>query len=274
MHRDHTPKRIVSLQPSATVILEAIGKLDHVVACTKYCADVCPEINDREVTIVADSWTASTSQIVAARPDLVIAAVPYQEKAVAEILKSGARFLGLAPKTLADIYTDIATIAGIMGASDRAEPLIEAMQREIEAVRQHTKSSRRPRVFCEEWGKPLICSQPWVAELVAAAGGDFVGSAGKQISAEAVLSENPDVVVAAWCGAGDRVPLEKIIRDRGWTQMRAARENRVYCIRDEFLNTPAPTLIQGLRALAAAIHPEDFPQPPGLRCISERLISQ
>ncbi|HSY66080.1 MAG TPA: ABC transporter substrate-binding protein [Terriglobales bacterium] len=274
MHRDHTPKRIVSLQPSATVILEAIGKLDHVVACTKYCADVCPEINHREVTIVADSWTASTSQIVAARPDLVIAAVPYQEKAVAEILKSGARFLGLAPKTLADIYTDIATIAGIMGASDRAEPLIEAMQREIEAVRQHTRSSRRPRVFCEEWGKPLICSQPWVAELVAAAGGDFVGSAGKQISAEAVLSENPDVVVAAWCGAGDRVPLEKIIRDRGWTQMRAARENRVYCIRDEFLNTPAPTLIQGLRALAAAIHPEDFPQPPGLRCISERLISQ
>jgi len=274
LHRDHTPKRIVSLQPSATVILEAIGKLDHVVACTKYCADVCPEINDREVTIVADSWTASTSQIVAARPDLVIAAVPYQEKAVAEILKSGARFLGLAPKTLADIYTDIATIAGIMGASDRAEPLIEAMHREIEAVRQHTRSSQRPRVFCEEWGKPLICSQPWVAELVAAAGGDFVGSAGKQISAEAVLSENPDVVVAAWCGAGDRVPLEKIIRDRGWTQMRAARENRVYCIRDEFLNTPAPTLIQGLRALAAAIHPEDFPQPPGLRCISERLISQ
>jgi iron complex transport system substrate-binding protein len=274
LHRDHTPKRIVSLQPSATVILEAIGRLDHVVACTKYCADVCPEINDREVTIVADSWTASTSQIVAARPDLVIAAVPYQEKAVAEILKSGARFLGLAPKTLADIYTDIATIAGIMGASDRAEPLIEAMQREIEAVRQHTRSSRRPRVFCEEWGKPLICSQPWVAELVAASGGDFVGSAGKQISAEAVLSENPDVIVAAWCGAGDRVPLEKIIRDRGWTQMRAARENRVYCIRDEFLNTPAPTLIQGLRALAAAIHPEDFPQPPGLRCISERLISQ
>jgi iron complex transport system substrate-binding protein len=274
LHRDHTPKRIVSLQPSATVILEAIGRLDHVVACTKYCADVCPEINDREVTIVADSWTASTSQIVAARPGLVIAAVPYQEKAVAEILKSGARFLGLAPKTLADIYTDIATIAGIMGASDRAEPLIEAMQREIEAVRQHTRSSRRPRVFCEEWGKPLICSQPWVAELVAASGGDFVGSAGKQISAEAVLSENPDVIVAAWCGAGDRVPLEKIIRDRGWTQMRAARENRVYCIRDEFLNTPAPTLIQGLRALAAAIHPEDFPQPPGLRCISERLISQ
>jgi iron complex transport system substrate-binding protein len=271
---DYTPKRVVSLQPSATVILEAIGKLDRIVACTKYCADVCPEISSHEVMIVADSWTVSTGQIIAAHPDLVIAAVPYQEQAVTEILKSGARFLGLAPKTLADIYTDIAAIAGIMGASDRAEPLIEAMQREIEEVRQQTDGSQRPRVFCEEWGRPLICSQPWVAELVQAAGGDFVGTPGKQTSADAVLLENPDVVVAAWCGAGNRVPLEKIIRDRGWQEMRAAKESRVYCVRDEFLNTPAPTLIQGLRALAAAIHPEDFPQPPGLRCISEKLISQ
>ena len=274
MPRDHTPKRVVSLQPSATVILEAVGKLDRIVACTKYCADVCPEIKNREITIVADSWTASTGQIVGAHPDLVIASVPYQEKAVSEILKSGARFLGLAPRTLADIYTDIATIAGIMGVLDRAQTVIHEMQREIEAVRQKTDGSQRPRVFCEEWGKPLIFSQPWVAELVAAAGGDFVGSPGKQTSADAVLSEDPDVVVAAWCGAGDRVPLEKIIRDRGWTEMRAAKENRVYCIRDEFLNTPAPTLIQGLHALAAAIHPEDFPQPPGLRCISEKLISR
>jgi iron complex transport system substrate-binding protein len=263
---DHSPQRIVSLQPSATVILAAIGKLDRIVACTKYCADVCPEINNRGTTIVADSWTASTDQIVAAGPDLVIAAVPYQEKAVTEILKSGSRFLGLAPKTLADIYTDIAAIAGIMGALGLGEQVIQEMQQEIEDIRRQTNGAWRPRVFCEEWGKPLIASQPWVAELVTAAGGHFVGTPGKQTSAEAVLLENPDVVVAAWC---DRVPLEKIVHDRGWKQMQAAKENRVYCIRDEFLNTPAPTLVRGLRALAAAIHPEGFPQPSGLRCISK-----
>jgi len=270
---DHTPQRIVSLQPSATVILAAVGKLDRIVACTKYCADVCPEVRDHKATIVADSWTADTNQIVAARPDLVIAAVPYQEKAVTEILKSGARFLGLAPKTLADIYTDIAAIAGIVGALDRGVDVIREMQREIEAVRKQTNGANRPRVFCEEWGKPLINSQLWVAELVVAAGGEFVGTPGKQTSAEDVMSENPDVVVASWCGAGDRVPLEKIIRDRRWGQMRAVTESRVYCIRDEFLNTPAPTLVQGLRALAAAIHPEDFPQPKGLRCISKTSIT-
>jgi iron complex transport system substrate-binding protein len=250
------------------VILAAIGKLDRLVACTKYCADVCPEVRDRGLTIVHDSWTAKTDQIAGARPDLVIAAVPYQEKAVTEILKTGARFLGLAPRTLADIYTDIAAISGVMGASDRGEEVIAEMKREIAAVSQQTADKLRPRVFCEEWGKPLIASQPWVAELVHAAGGAFVATPGAQTSAEAILRQDPDVLVAAWCGAGDRVPLEKILRERGWTEMRAAQHGRVYCIPDEFLNTPAPTLVRGLQALAAAIHPESFPYPAGLKCIT------
>ena len=127
--------------------------------------------------------------------------------------------------------------------------------------------------FCEEWGKPLIASQPWVAELVQAAGGEFVGTPAATTSAEAVLAEDPDVVIAAWCGAGDRVPLEKIVRDRGWEEMRAAKDGRIYCIRDEFLNTPAPTLVKGLHALAAALHPQLFPQPAaGLKCIAPRCI--
>jgi iron complex transport system substrate-binding protein len=213
MSRDHTPRRIVSLQPSATVILACLDRLDRVVACTKYCADVCPEAA-RGRTIVADSWTASSTQILAAHPDLVIAAVPYQEKAVSEILKAGARFLGLAPRTLADIYSDIATIAGTVNASERGQEVIRDMQQRIESVRQQTQGLARLKVFCEEWGKPLI-------------------------------------------------------RDRGWGEMAAVVERRVYCIRDELLNTPAPTLIQGLHALAAAIHPEHFPNQRALRQISE-----
>ena len=271
MSPDHTPQRIVSLQPSATVILAAIGKLDRIVACTKYCADVCPEVVRSGRSIIADSWTAQNKEIVSARPDLVIAAVPYQEKAVVEILKSGARFLGLAPKTLADIYTDIATIAGIMGVAECGQQVISEMERAIDVVRNQVDDGARPRVFCEEWGKPLIASQPWVAELVHAAGGEFIGVPGSTTSAETVLSEDPDVVVTAWCGAGDRVPLEKIVQQRGWTEMRAVREGRMYCIRDEFLNTPAPTLIHGLHALTAAIRPARFPQPPGLRCINGQL---
>jgi iron complex transport system substrate-binding protein len=258
MAATHTPRRIVCLQPSATVILAAIGELDRVVACTKYCADVVPELAHTPRAILADSWTANTEEIIAARPELVIGAVPYQEKAISEILKSGARFLGLAPRTLADIYTDIATIAGAAGATQRGEDVIAAMQRRIEEVGALTSHLPQPRVFCEEWGKPLIASQPWVAELVEAAGGEFVGVPGRQVSFEDIARLNPEVLVAAWCGAGDRVPLGKIIADRGWQETAAARASRVFCIRDEYLNTPAPTLLQGLDALASAIHPEHF----------------
>ena len=268
MPSSHTPRRIVSLQPSATVILAAIRELDRVVACTKYCADVVPEITLRPRIILADSWTASAEQIIAAQPDLVIASVPYQEKAVIEILKSGARFLGFAPKTLADVYTDIAVIAGAVGASDRGEGVIVFMQQQIEQVRARTAGLPRPRVFCEEWGKPLIASQAWVAELVEAAGGEFLGAPGRQISVEDVARMDPDIMVAAWCGAGDRVPLEKIVSDRKWQGTRAARTSRVYCIRDEHLNTPAPTLLRGLDALAFAIHPELFAGTEGIRRIT------
>ncbi|HXP17088.1 MAG TPA: ABC transporter substrate-binding protein [Terriglobales bacterium] len=269
MSTDYTPQRVVCLQPSATVILAALGCLHHVVACTKYCADVCPEVKTGGRSIIADSWTAQSRQILASRPDLVIAAVPYQEKAVIEILKAGVRFLGLAPRTLADIYTDIATIAGAVGARERAGSVIADMQREIASVRAQVDGRKRPRVFCEEWGKPLITSQGWVAELVAAAGGEFLGHPGSQRSPQAILADDPEVLIAAWCGAGDRVPLAKLVRDRGWGEMSAVKNGRIFCIRDELLNTPAPTLVEGLRALAAAIHPQYFPQPDGLRCVHQ-----
>jgi iron complex transport system substrate-binding protein len=266
-----TPARIVSLQPSATVILRDIGRLDALAGCTKYCVEVCPEITGRNIAIVADSWTAQAQQISEIKPDLVIASVPYQEKAIAEIMKSGARFLGLAPKSLMDIYGDIAVIAGVVDARDQGELVIARMRSTIEEVRAKTNTLPRPRVFCEEWGKPLIASQGWVAELVQAAGGEFIGTPGQQTTSAAIETARPDVLIAAWCGAGDRVPLEKIVRQRSWENLPAVRNGRVCCIRDEYLNTPAPTLVQGLHALASAIHPEHFPQASGLRWIGKQI---
>src|SRR5215469_15774475 len=136
MSGDHTPRRIACLQPSATVIVDALGELDRVVACTRYCVDVVPGLSDGWRAILADSWTADSAQITAVRPDLVIAAVPFQEQALAEILKSGARFLGLAPKTMADIYTDVATIAGTVGKASCGEEVIQGMQQHIQQTRE------------------------------------------------------------------------------------------------------------------------------------------
>ena len=254
MSHSHAPRRIVCLQPSATVILAGLGALDRVVACTKYCSDVVPEVKGGKRMIVADSWSAKAAEIDDAKPDLVIASVPYRLEALEEILKAGIRILALAPHTLNDIYADIATIAGCVGAVDQGEKMISDMRGEIDRVRRATAHLSRKRVFCEEWGRPIIASQPWVKELVEAAGGEFIGEPGSQISAEKVALMNPAVIVAAWCGAGDRVPLEKVIRERGWQETTAAKTAQVYCISDELLNTPAPSLLTGLHALAMAIH--------------------
>jgi iron complex transport system substrate-binding protein len=265
---NHISRRVVSLQPSATVTLRDLNLLERLVACTKYCADVCPEVADGSRVIVADSWTAQTEQILAAHPDLVLASVPYQLEAVAEILKAGVRFLGLAPRTLVDIYTDIMSIAGIMGETERGTAVVAKMQTRIDEVRQLATDATRARVFCEEWGKPIIASQPWVAELVQAAGGEFVGTPAKTTTAEQVAAAEPDVILAAWCGAGDRVPLEKIVEQRGWQELAAVKNHRVFCIDDELLNTPASSLVGGLDAIAWAIHPERFERPRGIRKIS------
>jgi iron complex transport system substrate-binding protein len=103
-----------------------------------------------------------------------------------------------------------------------------------------------------------------VAELVEAAGGRFLGEPGTRTTPEEIASANPDVLLFAWCGAGDRVPLERVIAQRNWGHLPAVGQRRVHCIPDEFLNTPAPTLLEGLVCLAAAIHPDVFPKHPRL----------
>ena len=126
---DHTPRRIACLQPSATVILAEIGELDRVVACTKYCADVVPEITSQ------DAYDPCRLLDCQCRTDYRHPSRPcHRLRALSgkggrsKYSSPERRFIGLAPKTLADIYTDIAIIAGAVGASDRGEEVIARMQ--------------------------------------------------------------------------------------------------------------------------------------------------
>jgi iron complex transport system substrate-binding protein len=251
-------------------VLQQLGAASSIVACTRYCVEAVPELRARAIPVIADSWTATTEQILAQKPDLVIASVPYRLETLAAILKAGCAVLTLAPHTLADVENDIRLLGAIVHRSTAAASLIADMRTEISAVtaRASQFSSRTgaqpPLVYCEEWGKPAIHSQPWVAELVEAAGGRFMGTPGAHADLHAVAAADPDVLVFAWCGAGDRVPLERVVEKRGWSDLRAVRERNCYCIQDEFLNTPAPTLLSGLHQLAIVIqggHPSQIESP-------------
>jgi ABC-type Fe3+-hydroxamate transport system substrate-binding protein len=106
---------------------------------------VCPEAVDNSRLSVFDGWTAQAEEILAAKPDLVLASVPYQLEAVRETLKAGTRFLALA------------LIAGIMGVPDRGERVVSGMQAAIEKMRVLCATDGpKPSVFCEEWGKPFL----------------------------------------------------------------------------------------------------------------------
>jgi iron complex transport system substrate-binding protein len=178
--------------------------------------------------------------------------------------------LALAPHSLADIYTDIRLIASLVHADP--EPLIAHMQSAVAETRSRTETAHRPLIYCEEWGKPLIHSQHWVAELVEAAGARFLGTPGSHTSPERIAAADPDVLLFAWCGAGDRVPLDRVIVQRSWQNLAAVRNHRVHCIPDEYLNTPAPTLLEGLACIAAAAHPELYPRHPRLITLKEEAI--
>jgi iron complex transport system substrate-binding protein len=257
--------RIASLQPSITVTLAALNALDTLVAHTKYCAEALPELATRNLPILHDSWTTTTDELTAVSPNLVIASVPYRLESLAAILKSGIPVLALAPHSLADVLSDTRLIAAQVNRRAEVESLIEAFQQMLVSTKILAANLSKPAVYCEEWGKPLIQSQSWIAELIATSGGVFVGTPGAQIIPETVAAADPDVLLFAWCGAGDRVPLDRVIAQRNWQHLRAVRNGRVYCIPDEYLNTPAiSSLTQGLAHLAAAIHPTHFPVAPRL----------
>ncbi len=270
--------RIASLQPSVSLTLAALGRLDDLCACTRFCLEALPELAPRNLPILHDSWSfgaqphdlkSDSANLLAANPDLIVSSVPYRLETLAAILRSGRPVLALAPHTLDDIFADIRLLASVVHANLAAETLVASMQATLQGTRIYAATSpTQPLVYCEEWGKPLIHSQPWVAELVAAANGRFLGKPGAHTSPEEVAAADPDVLIFAWCGAGNRVPLEKVVAGRDWHNLRAVRNRRVHVIPDEFLNTPAPTLLRGLACIASALHPTLYASDPDLITLS------
>jgi len=259
--------RIASLQPSVTLTLAALGRLDALCAHTKYCIEAMPSLAERKLPIVADSWSTTTTELDAIRPDLVIASVPYRLESLAATLKAGIPVLALAPHSLEDVVQDTLLIARQVDRVQEAETLIADFRRALSSAKQVAGSLEKKRVYCEEWGKPPIHSQRWIAELIETCGGIFLGTPGAQTTSEIVAEADPDLMIFAWCGAGDRVPLERVVTQRNWQNLRAVRDRKVYCIPDEYLNTPAiPSLKQGLIHLGVAISPERFAN-------ADRLIS-
>jgi iron complex transport system substrate-binding protein len=249
--------RIVSLAPSATSILCAIGARRLLVGVTKWCCDVAPVAG---LPQVGDCWhMESVADIVALRPTLVIGSVPYKPETVGKLLEQQFSFLAMNPRTIEDIYSDIRLLGGIAGEAASAEGLIRAFKAGLSDLAKRVKELRgeRPRVYCEAWPNPRISSPPWVKEVVDICGGEMIVPAGEKVSDEQVAEARPDVIVLAWAATGDKSDPGQAYKVAEWKDVPAIRNRRVHVIRDEYLNTPGPPLVRGTLELVKILHLRD-----------------
>jgi iron complex transport system substrate-binding protein len=241
--------RIVSLAPSATSILCAIGAKRSLVGVTRWCGDVAPVAH---LPKLGDCWhMKSVDEILRLRPTLVIGSVPYKQETVARLLEQPLNFLAMNPRTLGDIENDIRLLGNITGRANAADRLVRKMRIAFASLQKSARKAKPPlRVYCEAWPNPRIASPPWVAELVQLVGGQMVVPAGEKVTEEQIAKAKPDVIVLAWAATGKKGDPKRACGVASWKEVPAIRNRQVHLISDELLNTPGPPLLQGAKELA------------------------
>jgi iron complex transport system substrate-binding protein len=162
-------------------------------------------------------------------------------------------------RSLDDTLQMILTVGDLVGASEKAQQLVDTYQAQLAAARQQAATwTRKPKVYFEEWDEPMMCSIRWAAELITAAGGEdcfpelsaFHSARDRTVTVEQVLARQPDIIIGSWCGK--KFQPEKVKAREGWQAMPAIRDGHVYEIKSVDILQPGPALFsEGLPQLQA-----------------------
>lgn len=260
-----TAQRIVSLAPSITEILFAVGAGPQVVGNTQYCnyppeADALPEIGG------FSAKTISVEAIVALNPDLVIGGSTNQA-AIAEALEDlGVATLIFEPTTFDTVYANIAVIGEVTGHTQEAGALITTMQARVAAVLAKIATipaADRPTVFYEIFDEPLLTAGPstFIGQMLTMVGASniFADTSENypQVSAEAIVERNPAVIIGP-DSHGDKLTPDHLASRPGWDQIRAVQDKRIYLLDGDMASRAGPRLVEVLESLAATLYPEQF----------------
>lgn len=262
------PQRIVSLAPSNTEILFALGLGGRCVGVTNFC-DHPPQA--AALPRVGGYANMSVEQIVSLSPDLVVAVYGNPDWLLARLRGLGIPVVGLNPQRLADVPRDIELVADLCGAASAGRALTAAFRAEITATTARVASATgRPRVYFGAWEPPFFSPGPgsFMYDLVELAGGENLTGGGERrwisMNLEEIVRRDPEIIIHGLEGApshrvGDHAAAARMLAQRpGWRTTTAVRTGRVYLLEDNLLQRPGPRLPQGLRQLAEAIHPECF----------------
>lgn len=254
------PGRVVSLAPSLTEIVYALGAEAQLVGVTTYC-DYPPEATQKPK--VGGMTTPNLEAILALGPDLVLATTEGdREQDVRDLERLGLPVYVVRPTSFATVLESVLRVGEILGRPDRARQLVEGMRREVEAIARTTRPLPHPRVLYVLWGDPLIVPgrDTIMTDLIRLAGG--VSVTGQEalpyprFSLEEVVARNPEVIVLAQHGSAS--VDERLERWRHLRLLSAVRQGRIYGIDGNLIHRPGPRIVEGLRTLARLFHPEAF----------------
>jgi iron complex transport system substrate-binding protein len=253
------PARIVSLAPSITETLFAVGAGDRVVAVSDFC-DYPPEV--KRLPRVGSFNAPSVEAVVAQRPDLVIAAPsPGNHESVLTMERLGMRVEIVDPERLADLPVVTRRIAEVAGVPAAGERLVATMTREMDGVRARVAGAPKPRVLMLVGQDPLVAVGPesFLGELLVEAGAANVAPRGEswpRLNVEVVIAEDPQVIIDLSMGSEAGTATATY-----WTRfpsLAAVRDERVYPFRSLEALRPGPRIAQALAELARLLHPDRF----------------
>lgn len=261
------PQRIVSLAPSNTEILFALGLAGQVVAVTDY-DNYPPEV--KEKASIGGFTTPNIEAIVALSPDLVLATSIHQSKIIPQFEQRGLPVLALAPKTLDEVLASITLVGEVTGKIGEASSLVAAMQARIAAVTDKTgglPEAERPAVFYLTWHDPLMTSGVGTLhqELIQRAGGrnvfaEVVGT--KSVDLESLVARDPQVMIAGVAmGTGEDKTFQYLKTEARLQNTGAGKESRIYQVNMDLTGRAGPRIVEGLEQFARCIHPEIFGVP-------------
>ncbi len=258
------PQRIVSLQPSNTEILFAIGAGQQVVGVTSYC-NYPPEATKKEQVGGITIESLSLEKIVALQPDLILA-VGEQADIIPTLEKAGLTVVILKPATFDDIYANIELVGQATGHFDQAKTLTTALRQRVEAVKAKVNTipaDKRPVVFYEVWHDPLMTAGPhtFIGQLITLAGGknifEDVTEDWPQVSAEVIIQRNPAIIVGP-SNHSDQLSTAIIAGRSGWANLDAVKNNRIYILNGDAISRPGPRIVDMLEELARKFYPDLF----------------
>lgn len=260
-----TPQRIISLAPSNTEILFALGLEEELVGVTDFC-DYPPEALEKEK--VGNYDTPDIEKILVLNPDLILVAYGTTMEVINSMVELGLTVFGIKTTDLDDLLNDIRTIGEITDKEVEAQALTSELETRIEAVTDQTgELEERPSVFYFIWNEPIftVGSGTFEDVIIEEAGGVNIGhnSSGYFVmSMEDVIARNPEVIVAPTGHAEGSVDLYAWAMNSTALNVTDARQNdRVYEIDEDLIQLPGPRLVDGLEWFAWFIHPEIFEEP-------------